>query len=54
MEPLRKAVTRAATPVCIIGAVGGFIGDIVAPLGNFAPWVALVSLVFTITDCSDF
>ena len=48
MEPLRKAVTRAATPVSIIGAVGGFIGDIVAPLGNFAPWVALVSLVFTL------
>ncbi|HEU0294725.1 MAG TPA: hypothetical protein VFR47_18435 [Anaerolineales bacterium] len=47
MEPLRKAVTRAATPVSIIGAVGGFIGDIVAPLGNFAPWVALVSLLFT-------
>ena len=48
MEPVRKAVTRAATPVSIIGAVGGFIGDIVAPLGNFAPWVALVSLVFTL------
>jgi hypothetical protein len=48
MEPLRKALTRAATPVSIIGAVGGFIGDIIAPLGNFAPWVALVSLVFTL------
>src|SRR5262245_57202278 len=48
MESLRKAVTRAATPASIIGAVGGFIGDIVAPLGNFAPWVALISLVFAI------
>ena len=48
MEALRKAVTRAAMPVSIIGAVGGFIGDIVAPLGNFAPWVALISLVFAL------
>lgn len=48
MEPLRKAMTRAATPISIIGAVGGFIGDIVAPLGNVAPWVALISLVFAI------
>jgi hypothetical protein len=48
MEPLRKAMTRAATPVSIIGAVGGFIGDIVAPLGNVAPWVTLISFVFTL------
>ncbi|MFT3895320.1 MAG: hypothetical protein QM730_27155 [Anaerolineales bacterium] len=48
MEPLRKAMTRAAAPVSIIGAVGGFIGDIVAPLGNVAPWVALISFVFTL------
>lgn len=48
MEALRKAMTRAATPVSIIGTVGGFIGDIVAPLGNFAPWVALVSFIFTL------
>ena len=48
MEPLRKAVARASTPVTIIGAVGGFIGDIIAPLGNFAPWIALISLVFAV------
>ncbi len=48
MEPLRKAIMRAAAPVSIIGAVGGFIGDIIAPLGNFAPWVALLSLAFAI------
>lgn len=48
MEPLRKAMTRAAAPVSIIGTVGGFIGDIIAPLGNFAPWIALVSFVFTL------
>lgn len=46
MEPLRKAIARAAAPVSIIGAVGGFIGDIIAPLGNFAPWIALLSLAF--------
>ena len=45
MEALRKALTRAAAPVSIIGAVGGFIGDIVAPLGNFAPLLAVVSLL---------
>lgn len=54
MEPLRKALTRAAAPVSIIGAVGGFIGDIIAPLGNFAPWIALLSLVFTILSLFGF
>lgn len=44
MEALRKATLRAAAPVSIIGTVGGFIGDIIAPLGNFAPWVAGISL----------
>ena len=48
MEALRKAMARAATPVSIIGAIGGFIGDIVAPLGNIAPWVALISLAFAV------
>jgi len=48
MESLRKAILRAAAPVSLIGAIGGFIGDIIAPLGNFAPWVAGLSLVFAI------
>src|SRR3990172_7042434 len=48
MEQLRKALTRAAGPVSLIGAVGGFIGDIIAPLGNFAPWIAGLSLVFAV------
>jgi tetratricopeptide (TPR) repeat protein len=48
MDALRKALLRAAAPVSLIGAVGGFIGDIVAPLGNFAPWVAGASLLFAI------
>lgn len=48
MEKLRKALTRAAGPVGLISTVGGFIGDIIAPLGNFAPWIAGLSLVFAL------
>ncbi len=54
MEPLRKAAARAAAPASLIGAVGGFIGDIIAPLGNFAPWVALLSLVIAIVTLAVF
>lgn len=42
---LRKAVSQAARPIAIIGAVGGFIGDIIQPLGNFAVWIAALSLI---------
>jgi hypothetical protein len=45
MYALRKAFARAAAPIGVIGAVGGFIGDIIQPLGNFAPYVALLSLL---------
>lgn len=45
MIALRKAITRAAAPVGLIGAIGGFIGDIIEPLGNFAPYVAAISLL---------
>jgi tetratricopeptide (TPR) repeat protein len=48
MEALRKAILRAAAPVSVIGAIGGFVGDIIAPLGNFAPWVAGLSLLFAL------
>ncbi len=54
MEQLRKAILRAAAPVSLIGAVGGFVGDIIAPLGNFAPWIALISLAFTIVTLFGF
>ena len=50
MFPLRRAIARAAAPVGIIGAVGGFIGDIILPLGNFAPYVALISLLGAIAS----
>lgn len=43
-DSLRKAIARAAGPIGIIGAVGGFIGDIIQPLGNFAPYVAAFSV----------
>ena len=42
---IRKAFARALAPIGVIGAVGGFIGDIIQPLGNFAPYVAALSLV---------
>jgi uncharacterized membrane protein len=48
MEQLRKAILRAAAPVSLISAVGGFVGDIIAPLGNFAPWILLISLVVAV------
>lgn len=54
MEQLRKAILRAAAPVSLIGAVGGFVGDIIAPLGNFAPWITLVSLAFTVVTLFGF
>lgn len=47
---LQKAFSRAARPVAIIGAVGGFIGDIIQPLGDFAPWIAVLSLIIAIAS----
>lgn len=45
MKSLQRALTAAAGPVAFIGAVGGFIGDVLQPLGDFAPWVAGLSVV---------
>lgn len=42
---LRRAFAQAARPIAIIGAVGGFIGDIIQPLGNFALWIAGLSFI---------
>ncbi|MCC7164004.1 MAG: hypothetical protein IT331_16020 [Anaerolineae bacterium] len=42
---VQKAFARAARPIAIIGAVGGFIGDIIQPLGDFALWIAILSFV---------
>ncbi len=48
IAPLQKAFLRAAQPIAIIGAVGGFIGDIIQPLGDFALWIAALSLIVAI------
>lgn len=45
IQQVRSATNRAAAPLSIIGAVGGFVGDVLQPLGNFAPWVAILSLL---------
>ena len=43
----RQAFNKSAAPLGIIGAVGGFISDVMAPLAAIAPWVAGLSfLVF--------
>lgn len=47
---LQKAFTRAAQPIAIIGAVGGFIGDIIQPLGDFALWVAGASFLIAVVS----
>lgn len=47
---LQKAFSRAARPIAVIGAVGGFIGDIIQPLGDFALWIAALSLVGAIAS----
>lgn len=45
---LQKAFSQAARPIAVIGAVGGFIGDIIQPLGDFALWVAVVSFIIAL------
>lgn len=42
---VKKTLSQAAAPVGIIGAVAGFVGDVLLPLGNFAPWVFGLSLI---------
>ncbi len=42
---ITRAFTQAARPIAVIGAVGGFIGDIIQPLGDFALWIAGLSFV---------
>ncbi|HMO60223.1 MAG TPA: hypothetical protein PKA05_18735 [Roseiflexaceae bacterium] len=48
MEAVRKASMRAAAPVGLIGSIGGFVADVVAPLGNFAPWIMALSLAIAL------
>lgn len=39
-QGLRKLAEQLAGPLGLIGTIGGFVGDVLAPLGSFAPWVA--------------
>lgn len=43
-----KALMRAAGPVGLVGAVGGFLSDVMLPLANFAPLVFGLSVIATI------
>lgn len=48
MNTLKKSFRSAAAPVALVSSVLGFIGDVLAPLGEFAPWVAGLSVLITI------
>ena len=43
-----KAMARAAGPIGVVGAVGGFLSDVMLPLANFAPFVFILSGIATI------
>ncbi len=47
-EYLSKVASRAAGPIGLIGAVGGFVSDVLQPLGAIAPPVAGLSLLAAI------
>ena len=52
---IRNAINRTAAPLGAIGAIGGFVSDVLAPLGSLAPWVAGLSfLIFVGTVISYF
>ncbi len=40
-----KVTRKATAPLGIIAAVGGFLGDVILPLLDLAPWVAGISLL---------
>lgn len=48
MDGLNRIAGKAAGPVGLIGAVGGFIADVLAPLGDVAPAVAGISVLAAI------
>ncbi len=43
-----KALARAAGPIGLVGAVGGFLSDVFLPLANFAPVVFAFSVIATV------
>jgi hypothetical protein len=48
MENMRKAFSRAVVPTTLVGAIFGFVGDVLQPLLNLAPIVAVLSFVGSI------
>ena len=48
LTPVRKILRNAAAPLGLIGAVGGFIGDVISPLIDLAPWVAAISFAIAL------
>ncbi|MCP4425298.1 MAG: hypothetical protein GY803_12455, partial [Chloroflexi bacterium] len=44
-EQMRNVIGRTAKPLGAIATVAGFISDVLAPLGNIATWVAILSLL---------
>ncbi len=45
MPAFRKLIGTAAGPATLLASAVSFITDVLQPLGNFAPWVAGISLV---------
>jgi len=45
MEQMRKAISRAAVPATIVGTIFGFVGDVLQPLLDLAPAVAVISFI---------
>jgi len=45
---LVKGFARAAGPVGVVGAIGGFLSDVLLPLANFAPFIFSFSVIATI------
>ncbi len=45
MLSMRKLIGNAAAPASVLATVITFVTDVLQPLGNFAPWVAGISLV---------
>ena len=42
---MRKVFNRMLGPLGLIAAIGGFVGDVLQPFLDLAPWVAAISFV---------
>jgi hypothetical protein len=50
MLAMRKLVGNAAAPASVLATVITFVTDVLQPLGNFAPWVAGISLLTAVVS----